>query len=162
MTHGFDDQGRQYDAEGNLKDWWTKEDAEKFNQRAAVVGKQFDAFSPVDSVYVNGKLTMGENLADLGGLNIALAAFKKTDQYKQGKKLDGFTPEQRFFLGYAQIWRTNSRPEYLRQQVQVDPHSPAQFRTNGPLMNMPEFHSAFGCPETAKMVRAQNERAKVW
>jgi putative endopeptidase len=162
MTHGFDDQGRQYDAQGNLRDWWTKEDAEKFTARAAVVGKQFDAFSPVDSVFVNGNLTMGENLADLGGLNIALAAFMKTPQYKEGKKLDGFTPVQRFFLGYAQIWRTNARPEFLRQQVQTDPHSPAQFRTNGPLMNMPEFYQAFGCPETAKMVRAQVERAKVW
>ena len=117
---------------------------------------------PLDSVYVNGKLTMGENLADLGGLTIAYQAFKKTPQAQAQQKLDGFSPEQRFFLAYAQIWRTNARPEFLRQQVQTDPHSPAQFRTNGPLMNMPEFYQAFGCPETAKMVRAQTERAKVW
>ena len=162
MTHGFDDQGRQYDAEGNLKDWWTKEDAEKFNARAAVVGKQFSAFSPLDSVYVNGDLTMGENLADLGGLTIAYQAFQKTKQAKEGKAIDGFTPNQRFFLSYAQVWRSNARPEFLRQQVQTDPHSPAQFRTNGPLMNMPEFFQAFGCQPGSKMMRAEGERAKIW
>lgn len=162
MTHGFDDQGRQYDADGNLKDWWTKEDAEKFNTKAAVVGKQFSKFSPLDSVFVNGDLTMGENLADLGGLTIAHQAFMKTPQYKAGKTIDGFTPDQRFFLAYAQIWRTNARPEFLRQQVQVDPHSPAQFRTNGPLMNMPEFHAAFGCKDGQKMVSPMADRAKVW
>ncbi|MBJ6108160.1 M13 family metallopeptidase [Hymenobacter sp. BT523] len=162
MTHGFDDQGRQYDAEGNLKDWWTKEDADKFNAKAAVVGKQYDAFTPLDSVHVNGKLTMGENLADLGGLTIAYQAFMKTPQAKAGKLIDGFTPEQRFFLAYAQIWRTNARPEFLRQQVQVDPHSPAQFRTNGPLMNMPEFYKAFGCQDGNKMMRAQADRSKIW
>ena len=162
MTHGFDDQGRQYDATGNLRDWWTKEDAEKFNAKAAVVGTQFDAFTPLDSVHVNGKLTMGENLADLGGLTIAYQAFEKTPQAKAGKMIEGFTPEQRFFLAYAQIWRTNARPEFLRQQVQTDPHSPAQFRTNGPLMNMPEFYKAFGCQDGSKMMRAQGDRAKIW
>ncbi|WP_426060892.1 M13 family metallopeptidase [Hymenobacter sp. B1770] len=162
MTHGFDDQGRQYDSKGNLRDWWTKEDADKFNAKAAVVGKQYDAFSPLDSVHVNGKLTMGENLADLGGLTIAYAAFKKTPQAKAGKTIDGFTPEQRFFLGYAQIWRNNSRPEALRQQVQTDPHSPAEFRTNGPLMNMPEFFEAFGCKDGNKMMRPTADRSKIW
>ena len=166
ITHGFDDQGRQYDAEGNLKDWWTKEDAEKFDARAAIVGKQYSAFSPLDSVYVNGKLTMGENLADLGGLNIAYTALQKQLAKQFGTnprpKYDGLTPEQRFFLAYAQVWRTNARPEYLRQQVLTDPHSPAQFRTNGPLMNMPQFYEAFGCKEDAKMVRVQTERAKIW
>ncbi|RPD45448.1 M13 family peptidase [Hymenobacter sediminis] len=166
ITHGFDDQGRQYDSEGNLRDWWTKEDAAKFEQRADMVGKQYSAFSPLDSVFVNGKLTMGENLADLGGLNIAYTALQKElkKQYPNGNapKYDGFTPEQRFFLAWAQIWRTNARPEYLRQQVMTDPHSPAQFRTSGPLMNMPQFYEAFGCKEDAKMVRAQAERAKVW
>ena len=162
MTHGFDDQGRQYDSQGNLKDWWTKEDAEKFNAKAAVVGRQFDAFSPLDSVHVNGKLTMGENLADLGGLTIAYQAFMKTSQAKAGAKIDGYTPQQRFFLGYAQIWRTNIRPEAVRQQVLTDPHSPAQFRTNGPLMNMPEFYQAFGCPDGSKMMRAVADRSKIW
>ncbi len=162
MTHGFDDQGRQYNAEGNLKDWWTKEDADKFNAKAAMVGKQYDAFTPLDSVHVNGKLTMGENLADLGGLTIAYQAFEKTPQAKAKAKIDGFTPEQRFFLGFAQIWRTNIRPEAVRQQVLTDPHSPAQFRTNGPLMNMPEFYQAFGCQDGNKMMRAQNDRSKIW
>ena len=162
MTHGFDDQGRKSDASGNLRDWWTKEDGEKFNQRAAVVGKQFDAFMPLDSVYVNGNLTMGENLADLGGLTIAYQAFQKTAQAKVGKSIDGFTPNQRFFLGYAQIWRSVQRPEALRQQIQTDPHSPGQFRTNGPLQNMPEFHAAFGCKDGDKMVRPAAVRAKIW
>ena len=162
MTHGFDDQGRQYDSKGNLRDWWTKEDADKFNAKAAVVGKQYDAFMPLDSVHVNGKLTMGENLADLGGLTIAYAAFMKTPQAKAGQLIDGFTPQQRFFLGYAQIWRNNSRPEALRQQVQTDPHSPAQFRTNGPLMNMPEFFQAFGCQDGNKMMRPSADRSKIW
>ncbi|SHJ05182.1 putative endopeptidase [Hymenobacter daecheongensis DSM 21074] len=162
MTHGFDDEGRQYDSEGNLRDWWTKEDAANFTKRADVVGAQYSAFAPLDSVYVNGKLTMGENLADLGGLTIAYTALQKTLAGKPKTKIDGFTPEQRFFLSYAQVWRTNSRPEFLRQQVLSDPHSPAQFRTNGPLMNMPEFFEAFGCKDDAKMVRAQESRAKIW
>jgi putative endopeptidase len=162
MTHGFDDQGRQYDSKGNLRDWWTKEDAAKFNAKADIVGKQFDAFSPLDSVHVNGKLTMGENLADLGGLTIAYQAFEKTPQAKAGKMIDGFTPEQRFFLAYGQIWRTNTRDEYIRQQVQTDPHSPAMYRTNGPLMNMPEFFKAFGCKDGDKMMRAAADRSKIW
>jgi len=162
MTHGFDDQGRKSDATGNLRDWWTKEDGEKFMAKAAVVGKQFDAFSPMDSVHVNGNLTMGENLADLGGLTIAHQAFQKTAQAKAGKSIDGFTPEQRFFLGYAQIWRSNQRPEAMRQQIQTDPHSPGEYRTNGPLQNMPEFHAAFGCKDGAKMVRPTVDRAKIW
>lgn len=162
MTHGFDDQGRQYDSKGNLRDWWTKEDGEKFTAKAAMVGQQYDKFSPLDSVYVNGKLTMGENLADLGGLTIAYQAFQKTQQAKEAKSIDGFTPDQRFFLAWAQIWRTNIRPEAARQQVLVDPHSPAQFRTNGPLMNMPEFYKAFGCQPTDKMERPTADQARIW
>jgi putative endopeptidase len=162
MTHGFDDQGRQYDSKGNLRDWWTKEDNDKFNAKAAMVGKQYDAFMPLDSVHVNGQLTMGENLADLGGLTIAYQAFQKTAQAKGGQKIDGFTPNQRFFLAWGQIWRTNIRPEAARQQVLTDPHSPAQFRTNGPLMNMPEFYQAFGCKPTDKMERPTAEQARIW
>ena len=162
MTHGFDDQGRQYDAKGNLRDWWTKEDGDKFNAKAAMVGKQYDAFMPLDSVHVNGKLTMGENLADLGGLTIAYQAFQKTAEAKSGQSIDGFTPDQRFFLAWGQIWRTNIRPEAARQQVLTDPHSPAQFRTNGPLMNMPEFYKAFGCKPTDKMERPTAEQARIW
>ena len=162
MTHGFDDQGRRSDAKGNLRDWWTKEDNDKFNAKAEMVGKQYDAFSPLDSVHVNGKLTMGENLADIGGLTIAYQAFQKTAEAKAGKKIDGFTPNQRFFLGFAQIWRANMRPEALRQQIQTDPHSPGQYRTNGPLMNMPEFYEAFGCQDGNKMVRATADRSRIW
>ena len=162
MTHGFDDEGRQFDSKGNLRDWWTKEDADKFNAKAEMVGKQYDAFQPLDSVHVNGKLTMGENLADLGGLTIAYQAFQKTPQAKAGQTIDGFTPNQRFFLAFGQIWRTNTRPEYLRQSVQTDPHSPAQYRTNGPLMNMPEFYQAFGCKPTDKMERPTTEQSRIW
>ncbi|MBF9236636.1 M13 family metallopeptidase [Hymenobacter sp. BT683] len=162
MTHGFDDQGRKVDSQGNLRDWWAKEDGEKFVTKAAVVGKQFDAFTPIDSLHVNGNLTMGENLADLGGLTIAYQAFMKTPQAKAAKSVDGFTPQQRFFLGWAQVWRTNMRPESLRQQIQTDPHSPGQYRTNGPLQNMQEFHEAFGCKDGSKMVRSTADRAKIW
>ncbi|MDQ2792451.1 MAG: M13 family metallopeptidase [Bacteroidota bacterium] len=162
MTHGFDDQGRKVDSEGNLRDWWTKEDGEKFTAKADVVGKQYDGFMPLDSLHVNGKLTMGENLADLGGLTIAYAAFMKTPQAKAGKLIDGFTPEQRFFLSWAQIWRINQRPETTRQLVQTDPHSPGQFRTIGPLQNFPEFHKAFSCKDGDKMVRPTTARAKIW
>ncbi|SNC76681.1 putative endopeptidase [Hymenobacter gelipurpurascens] len=166
MTHGFDDQGRQYDSEGNLRDWWTKEDGEQFTQRAAVVGRQYDAFSPLDSVHVNGKLTMGENLADFAGLTIVHAALEKQlqKQYGNGPRpiIDGFTPEQRFFLSWAQLRRTNIRPEALRQQILTDPHSPGQYRTIGPLMNMPQFYQAFGCQQGQKMVRPDAERAVIW
>jgi putative endopeptidase len=127
-----------------------------------MVGKQYDAFSPLDSVHVNGKLTMGENLADIGGLTIAYQAFQKTQQAKGAQKIDGFSPNQRFFLGFAQIWRANQRPEALRQQIQTDPHSPGMYRTNGPLMNMPEFYEAFGCKDGNKMVRATADRSRIW
>ncbi|SET89305.1 M13 family metallopeptidase [Hymenobacter actinosclerus] len=166
MTHGFDDSGRQYDSEGNLRDWWTPADAAEFTKRAGIVGTQYSAFSPLDSVYVNGKLTMGENLADFAGLTIVYAALQKQLDQKYGKGqrplIDGFTPEQRFFLSWAQLRRTNIRPEALRQQILTDPHSPGQYRTIGPLMNMPEFYQAFGCQPGQKMVRAEGERAKIW
>jgi len=166
MTHGFDDQGRQYDADGNLRDWWTPTDAAEFTKRAAVVGRQYDAFSPLDSVHVNGKLTMGENLADFAGLTIVYGALEKQLQQKYGNNLrplyDGFTPEQRFFLSWAQLRRQNIRPEALRQQILTDPHSPGQYRTIGPLMNMPQFYEAFSCKEGQKMVRTTTDRAKIW
>ncbi|TGE14293.1 M13 family metallopeptidase [Hymenobacter elongatus] len=166
MTHGFDDQGRQYDSQGNLRDWWTKADGEEFTKRAAVVGRQYSAFSPLDSVFVNGKLTMGENLADFAGLTIVHAALQKQLQKQYGTNplplIDGFTPEQRFFLSWAQLRRQNIRPEALRQQILTDPHSPGQYRTIGPLMNMPQFYDAFGCQEGQKMVRATSDRAKIW
>jgi putative endopeptidase len=166
MTHGFDDQGRQYDAAGNLRDWWTPADAAEFTKRAAVVGRQYDAFSPLDSVHVNGKLTMGENLADFAGLTIVYGALEKQLQQRYGTgprpQYDGFSPEQRFFLSWAQLRRTNIRPEALRQQIQTDPHSPGQYRTIGPIMNMPQFQAAFGCQEGDKMTRRPADRAVIW
>ena len=162
ITHGFDDQGRQYDATGNLRDWWTPEDAQKFTAKANMVGAQYDAYSPMDSVHVNGKLTMGENLADFGGLSVAYSALQKAIAGKNVPNYDGFTPEQRFFLSWAQVWHTNDRPEYLRSLILTNPHSPAQYRTVGPLQNMPQFYEAFGCKQDAKMVRAENMRARIW
>ena len=166
MTHGFDDQGRQYDAAGNLRDWWTPADAAEFTKRAAVVGRQYDAFSPLDSVHVNGKLTMGENLADFAGLTIVYGALEKQLQQRYGSsprpKYDGFTPEQRFFLSWAQLRRQNIRPEALRQQILTDPHSPGQYRTIGPIMNMPQLQAAFGCQEGDKMTRSVADRAVIW
>ena len=166
MTHGFDDQGRQYDSEGNLRDWWTPADAAEFTKRAAVVGKQYDAFSPLDSVHVNGQLTMGENLADFAGLTVVFGALEKQLQQRYGSgprpKFDGFTPEQRYFLSWAQLRRTNIRPEALRQQIATDPHSPGQYRTIGPIMNMPQFQAAFGCAEGSKMTRSAADRAVIW
>jgi putative endopeptidase len=166
MTHGFDDQGRQYDAAGNLRDWWTPQDAAEFTKRAAIVARQYDAFSPLDSVHVNGKLTLGENLADFAGLTIVHAALEKqlAQRYGNGPrpKFDGFTPEQRFFLSWAQLRRQNIRPEALRQQIQTDPHSPGQYRTIGPIMNMPQFQAAFGCKEGDKMTRSAADRAVIW
>ncbi|MGY3088169.1 putative endopeptidase [Hymenobacter sp. UYAg731] len=166
MTHGFDDQGRQYDSEGNLRDWWTPADAAEFTKRAAVVGRQYSAFSPLDSVHVNGQLTMGENLADFAGLTVVYGALEKQLQQRYGSgprpQYDGFTPEQRYFLSWAQLRRTNIRPEALRQQIATDPHSPGQYRTIGPIMNMPQFQQAFGCPEGSKMTRSSADRAVIW
>lgn len=162
MTHGFDDQGRQYDADGNLKDWWTEDDAKKFTEKADVVIKQFDSYTVLDTVHVNGHLTLGENLADLGGIAIAYEAFKKTKQGQSEDKIDGFTPDQRFFLSWAQVWRGQATPEETANRIKTDPHSPSVWRCNSPLMNMPEFYKAFGIKEGDKMFRPEAERAKVW
>jgi putative endopeptidase len=162
MTHGFDDQGRKSDADGNLKDWWTAEDAEKYKARSSMVEKQYDGYVAIDSLHVNGKLTLGENTADLGGLSIAYGALEKTLAGKPHTKIDGFTPEQRFFLSYAQIWRSNIRPEALKLRINTDPHSPGVFRCNGPLSNMPEFAQAFALKDGDAMVRPASDRAKIW
>ena len=163
MTHGFDDQGRQYDKDGNLKDWWTKEDAKKYDAEAAKVVKQYDAYTIVDSVtHVKGKLTLGENIADFGGLTVAYAAMEKALGTGARDKIDGFTPEQRFFLAWAQVWRTLDRPEYQQTLVNVDPHSPGKWRVNGPFSDMPEFKQAWGCKDTDPMVRPTSGRARIW
>lgn len=162
MTHGFDDQGRQYDAEGNLNDWWTENDAARFNERVNKVVEQFNQYKVLDSVAVNGKLTLGENLADLGGLAIAYEAFMKTPQAKKGEKIDGFTPQQRFYLSWAQVWRTNTRPEEMVSRIMTDPHSPEEWRCNGPLSNINEFYEAFNVQEGHKMYRPESDRIQIW
>jgi len=162
MTHGFDDQGRQYDAQGNLTDWWTKTDAEKFTAKAKGVIDQYNAYTVLDSLHVNGALTLGENLADIGGLAIAYDAFKLTQQGKGAEKIDGFTPDQRFFLGYAQVWRLVDRPESMRTRITTDPHSPEEFRVNGPLANFEPFYQAFGVTEKHRLYRPADQRARIW
>ncbi|PMD98140.1 peptidase M13 [Siphonobacter sp. BAB-5405] len=163
MTHGFDDQGRQYNYMGMLKNWWKKEDADQFKQRAQLVIDQFDGYTVLDNLHVKGQLTLGENLADLGGLSVSYAAFKTyTKQGKSNEKIDGFTPDQRFFLAFAQIWRTKTRDEALRLRVNTDPHSPGEFRTNGPLSNFEPFYEAFGVKPGDKMYRPDDIRAKIW
>jgi putative endopeptidase len=166
MTHGFDDSGRHFDAQGNLRDWWTAEDAKRFLERGTKIVNQFDSYIAIDSLHVNGRLTEGENIADLGGVKIAFSALEsdlsRRSAEAREKKLDGLTPEQRFFLSWAQIWRTNVRPEYLRLSLSIDPHSPAPFRVNGPLSNLPEFANAFGISAPSSMIRPGNERVQIW
>lgn len=162
MTHGFDDQGRQFDAVGNLKDWWQKEDADKFKTKADEVVKQYDALTVQDSIHVQGRLTLGENLADLGGLSIAYEAFTKTKQFKEGKKIDGFTPQQRFFLSWAQVWRNNTLPDTEAQLIKTDPHSPGIHRTNAPVTNIDAWYEAFGIKAGDKMYKAPEQRTHIW
>ena len=162
ISHGFDDQGRQFDKDGNLKDWWTEKSAEEFVRRAACVEKQFSSYVAVDDLHVNGKLTLGENIGDLGGLKIAHAALEAAQKGKEKKSIDGYTTDQRFFLAWGQIWCRNVRPEQARLLVQTDPHSPAQWRVNGPLSNLPEFKEAFDCPADSPMLRPAADTCTVW
>lgn len=163
LTHGFDDQGRQFDADGNLKNWWTPDDEKNYNTRAALMEKQYSDYIAVDTLHINGKLTMGENIADLGGLKIAYLALQKSLEGKpRPEKIDGYTPEQRFFLAFAQGWRRNIRPEAVRLMIATDPHSPARFRVLGPLSNMPEFVNAFGCSAEASIARPESLRVNIW
>ena len=159
LTHGFDDQGRKYDANGNLHDWWTSDDGKKFESRAQCFVEEYDGFK-IDDAKVNGKLTLGENTADNGGVRLALAAYLATAATRPDQTVDGFTPEQRFFIGYAQVWCENARPEAVRLRVQTNPHSPGRFRTNGVVSNTPEFAKAFSCKPDAPMVRAN--ACRVW
>lgn len=162
LTHGFDDQGRKYDGEGNLRDWWTAEDAKNFETRAACVVNEYDKFSPVDGVHLKGKLTLGENAADNGGIHLAYMALMRdlADKVIPNSKLDGFTPEQQFFLGFAQVWCENTSDASARVRAATDPHSPGQFRTNGVVQNMPEFEHAFACKAGDPMVSVQ--ACRVW
>ena len=162
MGHGFDDQGAQFDPEGNLKNWWGAEDLEKFKQRTTLIANQYDAYTVLDTVHVNGRLTLGENAADIGGLSVAYAALQKALAGKPKPLIDGFTPEQRFFLAWAQIWRQNITPQNQLVRINTDPHSPGRWRTNGPVSNMPEFAQAFGCKPGDPMVRGDAVRATLW
>ncbi|HYL35756.1 MAG TPA: M13 family metallopeptidase [Bryobacteraceae bacterium] len=160
LTHGFDDQGRKFDAHGNLRDWWTPEDAREFEQRAQCFIQQYSSFTPIDETHLNGKLTLGENTADNGGVRLAFMALMESLNGKPQPKIDGLTPEQRFFLAYGQIWCQNVRPEAARLRAQTDPHSPGADRVNGVVQNMPEFQQAFSCKVGQPMVRAP--ACRVW
>lgn len=162
MTHGFDDQGSQYDKNGNLIAWWTPLDVTKFKSKTAAIGKQYDGYIVLKDLHVNGSLTMGENIADNGGVAIAYQAFKNTPQGKGNKMIDGFTPDQRFFLAYAQVWRIKKRDEIVRMSISADPHSPEKYRINGPLSNTDAWYKAFNIKPGDKMYKPENERVKIW
>lgn len=162
MTHGFDDKGRQYDANGNLNDWWTATDANNFKAIADKIVKEFDGYTVLDTLHINGKLTLGENIADFGGLQIAYDAFKNTKQYKAGKKIDGLTPDQRFFLSWAQIWRSKKLPETVARLILTDTHSPEEHRCNAALSHMEAFYNAFNITPEDKMYKKPEERIVIW
>jgi len=164
LTHGFDDQGRKFDPQGNLRDWWTDQDGKEFEKRASCVSDEYSSFVAVDDLKLNGKLTLGENTADNGGARIALMALEhmiaEDKSGKEGQKIDGYTPEQRFFLAFARVWCEKRRPEFSRMLVTVDPHSPGRYRTDGVVQNMPEFQKAWGCHAGQPMVSAN--MCRVW
>jgi endothelin-converting enzyme/putative endopeptidase len=163
MTHGFDDEGRQFDSTGNLANWWSDADLKAFNERSECIVKQFNGFEVEKGLFENGKLVQGESIADLGGLVVAYAAFQKSMEGKpRPANIDGFTPEQRFFLGFARGWAENIRPELARLLVSSDPHPLAKFRVNGPLSNMPQFAAAFQCKDGEVMVRPEKDRCVIW
>ena len=167
LTHGFDDEGRQFDAKGNFLDWWTPSDSKQFTERASCVVKEYDGFVAVDQLHVNGQLTLGENLADLGGLKLAFLAYLDRAQkagvdltQKGGAEYGNLTPEQQFFVSYGQGWCQNNRPEDIRLRVQTDPHSPEEFRVNGVVVNLPQFQKAFACKTGQPM--APKDRCTIW
>ncbi len=163
MTHGFDDQGQQFDKDGNLKNWWTPEDSTKFKTLAELLVADFNRYVVVEDLHVNGQLTLGENIADLGGLSIAYDGLMQTlDETSATKKIDGFTPAQRFFLAWAQVWRCNTRKEFLQLQVKTDPHTPAKFRVLGPLVHLPAFYKAFNIQPTDSSYKPETTRLKIW
>jgi len=162
MTHGFDDEGSQFDAQGNLRDWWTPEDHKNFDARADCVAKQFDAYVVSGDLHENGKLVEGESIADLGGITISHMAFEAAEAGKTAAPIDGLTPDQRYYLGWARIWAENDRPEGERLQTNTDPHPLPRFRVNGPMSNLPEFAAAYGCQAGDAMVRAETERCRIW
>jgi putative endopeptidase len=162
MTHGFDDQGRRYDGTGALRDWWTPEDAAKFEAQAAKLGKQYDNFEVLPGAHIKGELTMGENIADLGGLLLALDAYHASLHGQPAPIIDGLTGDQRVFLGWAQVWRQKIRDDRLRQQLVSDPHSPGQARVDVPMRNIDAFYDAFGVKAGDPMYLAPADRVKIW
>ncbi len=162
ITHGFDDEGRQFDEKGNLKSWWTKKDEDEFTKRAQVMVKQFNDYEPLPGYHINGKATLGENIADLGGILLGIEAFKKTEQYKKNVAVAGRTPMQRYFMGYALGWLGQIRDEQLRSRLLTDVHSPAKYRVNGPFVDVDEFYTAFNIKPGSPMYRADSVRVKIW
>lgn len=162
FTHGFDDQGRHSDGDGNLHDWWTEQDSIQFKSRAQLMVDQYDAFNPIDDLHLQGALGLGENIADLGGVTLAHRAYTNSQLGKPGKTIDGFTADQRFFMGWAQVWRIKYRDEALRRQVITGPHSPGMYRVLGPLSNMPEFYRAYDVKPGDGMYRDEKVRVKIW
>jgi len=162
ISHGYDDQGRKSDGDGNLTEWWTEEDESKFNERAQVMIDQFSRFSPLDSLYINGELTLGENIGDMAGLTVAYTAYKTSLNGKEAPVIDGLTGDQRFFIGWAQVWRRNMREKALRQRILTDPHSPGNYRVIGAMQNMPEFYEAFDVKEGDKMYIPVEKRVLIW
>jgi len=162
LLHGFDDQGRKFDSKGNMTNWWTSDDEDKFKSRVQRLTDQFNNYVITENTHVNGELTLGENIADLGGLTMSYYALQLALGDAGRERVDGFTPEQRFFLSWAQVWRRNVRDEALQLQINTDPHAPARFRINGPVANMPEFYKAFGCEEGDGMVNPTSTRVTIW
>jgi len=162
MTHGFDDQGSKFDPEGNLRNWWTDADLKNFQGRAQCIVNEYSEFNVAEGININGELVQGEAIADLGGATLAYRAYEKSLQGKPHTTVDGFTPEQRFFLGFAQVWGENMAQQEQIRRVKTDPHAQGPFRVNGTVKNMPDFFKAFGCKEGQPMVREAAKRCAIW
>ena len=162
VSHGFDDSGRQFDGDGNLRDWWTAEDGAQFKQRAGALANQFNGYTVLDNQHLNGELTLGENIGDLSGMAIAYKAYELSLAGHPSAVIDGFTGEQRFFLGWAQVWRRKYRDEELLKRRLTDPHSPSEFRANGPTSNIDAFYDAFAVKPGDRMYRPPEQRVKIW
>jgi putative endopeptidase len=162
MLHGYDDQGSQFDAKGNNANWWTDADMKQFKERTGKLVSQFDDYVAIDDLHVKGQLTLGENIADLGGLTVAYDALHRDPGYQSAGELDGLTQDQRFFMNWATVWRRNFNDEELKVRLNTDPHSPARFRANGAPSNMPAFAQAFSCKAGDAMVRAADKQVVIW
>ena len=162
FTHGFDDMGSKFAADGSFTNWWSEEDRKLFEEKTKVLGETFSGFCPIEGHCVNSELTMGENIADLGGITLAYYAYTKTDEFKSGELKNGFTPAQRFFISFAQLWKINYTDAEMKKRIANDEHSPGMYRVNGPLMNCPEFHEAFEVKEGDKMRNSLLKVAKIW